>query len=570
MRKTLLSTLAVAVLLGTCGVGLAQEGLKPVVVVSFAGYDELMADIGLIGKLGGNPELAKGLEGLLAMMTGGKGLDGLDKSKPWGAVVQSDGQGFPVTAFVPVTNLKTLLAALAGPLGAAKDAGDGVFQVEGAPVPLFVKEKGGWAFIAQTPDGFKNAPADPSKLLGELPKKYDVAVNVSIKNVPDGVRQGLIGLMQMGAQAGLQQEPGESDEQFAVRRKLTEQSIQQMVRVINDLETILVGLSINSETKTAYLEATVTATAGSETAKDMAEMTDLKTEFAGLLLPDASVVARFTGKLSDSDVAQMQSSLVSIRARALNELSSQGLPAEGEKKAKELLGGLIDIIEETVKSKQVDGGVVVRLAPDTATLVAAGHVADGAKLEKLLKEIADVAKQEQPDVAKLIKLDAEKYEDVNLHVISVPLPADDPGAQKLAKLIGDKAEVIVGTGAKSTYVAAGRDAMKMLKEVIDKSKADTGKAVLPMQISVAVGPIAKFIAAVADEPEARQGAQMVAGILAQAAGKDHVLITSKAVPNGAIVRIEVEEGILKALGMAGQMAAAGGAPGGAAPPAPKF
>ena len=40
-----------------------------------------------MGKLAGNARLAPGLEALVTLLTQGKGLAGLDKTRPWGAVV---------------------------------------------------------------------------------------------------------------------------------------------------------------------------------------------------------------------------------------------------------------------------------------------------------------------------------------------------------------------------------------------------------------------------------------------------------------------------------------------------
>ena len=60
MRKMLLSMLAVTVLLGTAGLCSAQDELKPLVTVSFAGYDKLMADIDMIGRIGRQPQPRQG------------------------------------------------------------------------------------------------------------------------------------------------------------------------------------------------------------------------------------------------------------------------------------------------------------------------------------------------------------------------------------------------------------------------------------------------------------------------------------------------------------------------------
>ncbi|HOM16165.1 MAG TPA: hypothetical protein PLQ00_02495, partial [Thermoguttaceae bacterium] len=173
MRRTWVSCLVVASLLLGGGVSLAQ-GPTPIAVISISGYDELRGDLEMIGKLGGTPELAKMVEGLIAMGTGGRGLAGLDKAKPLGAVVYIDGDDFPVIGFIPVTNLKSLLQALSAPLGEAKDAGDGVYEIRAGENPLYVKEKGGWAFIAPEKELLDKAPADPMKLLAGQEKKYDL------------------------------------------------------------------------------------------------------------------------------------------------------------------------------------------------------------------------------------------------------------------------------------------------------------------------------------------------------------------------------------------------------------
>jgi len=59
----------------------AAEELKPVVTVSFAGYEEVRANVEAIGKLGGNAQLSQFLEGMLNMMTQGKVLSNIDKNR---------------------------------------------------------------------------------------------------------------------------------------------------------------------------------------------------------------------------------------------------------------------------------------------------------------------------------------------------------------------------------------------------------------------------------------------------------------------------------------------------------
>ncbi len=82
MRNILLSMLAVTLLVGTVSQCSADE-MKPVVTVSFAGYDRLFADLDTIGRIGGSPDLGKGLQMMIQLTTQGKGLAGLDTKQPW-------------------------------------------------------------------------------------------------------------------------------------------------------------------------------------------------------------------------------------------------------------------------------------------------------------------------------------------------------------------------------------------------------------------------------------------------------------------------------------------------------
>ena len=110
--------------------------MKPVVVVSLAGYDELMSDVDFLGQVTGLPMLsATMVEQSLNMATQNQGLKGLDKKKPWGGAVMTDGADFRFVVFAPVSDVKALVEAFAGPpFGfSATDAGNGVVQVQGPP-----------------------------------------------------------------------------------------------------------------------------------------------------------------------------------------------------------------------------------------------------------------------------------------------------------------------------------------------------------------------------------------------------------------------------------------------------
>jgi hypothetical protein len=579
-----LSALVVALLLGGWSVCPAEEtpaaGLKPLVTVSFSGYDELRADIEFVGKLGNNPQLAQGLEKMLKDMTQGQGLTGLDTKRPWGVVVQTDGQQkFPICGFIPVTDLKQLLTRVGNMqvvpfmeklFEVPAVPADGVYELELGGATVCVQEKGGWAFITSSREDLANVPADPQKALGDLNQKYDLAVRASIQNVPSDYRKMFVDQMKAGAEIGMGRLPGESDEDFALRQGVAQQMIQQIDTMINDLDEVLIGWAVDRRTGTSYLDFQVTAVAGTKTAAQFTQPATVTTNFAGFDLPGAALTGNWGGTLTDSDVAQAKSAIANVRAAALKELKNQGLSADELKLASQLLSDLLDVLEKTVENKTADGGLALLLKPGALTFVLGGTIADGAKLEKALKQLAAEVQKAEPQVAQILKLDAETHQGIRFHTLAVPTKEMDD--EIAAKLFGDTLDVVLGISETSVYLSVGREAAGTLKQVIDQSKAQAGKQIPPARIAVAATPIAKFVAEVADDEGAKQMATKIGAMLEQSGGKDHLVLTSKPVPNGAAVRLEVEEGLLKVLGSLGQMLgqeipppAAAAVPGGAAP-----
>jgi len=554
VKRILLSLLAVAILsVGCLGAARAPaQELQTVATISISGYDELLADVDFIGKLGGNAELAEGLEAMVQMATQGKGLAGLDKTKPIGAVIQTDGMGFPAYAFIPVTDLGELISLVMGLQGAEapEEPADGIYELQLGGPALFATQKGGWAFVSNAKETLANVPDDPSLLLAGLSDKYDVAVRASVKNVPPAMKQ--IAKAQIGflVQMGSQQNPGENDDQYAMRKSATNRIVKQVVTLIDELDELLLGVTIDRNTGTSSVEFEVTALDGTKTAGQFAQMAEATTDFAGFDLPGAAVTGNMSSTLSDEDLAQLKDTLAQARVTALKELGNQGLAEDEAAMATGLMNDLLDVADATLAGRKLDAGMVVMLQPGSATVVAGGGVAKGDTLEGLLKRLVKMGTAEQPGLAQFLKLDAETHQGVRLHTFSMPTP--EPEA---IKAIGETVEVVVGINDTSIYVAAGSDAISTLKQVIDQSKTQPGKKVPPMRIAISATPIANFIASSApDDDPSKVMAGMVAGMLQQAGGQDKLTITMEGITNGTRTRLEVEKGLLQLVGMASQMA----------------
>lgn len=561
MRRSLLSALMAFALLGAWSLSLAQdaakktdqessEALKPVVVVSFAGVDQAMKAVKTVDKLGDGTLTAK-VEAVLESQFGARQIPGVDPKRPWGIVVQTDGQQFPVVAFIPVTDLKKALAALEPSLGKPREESKDVLElrIPNQTQSIYVAQKGGWAMVSPNPEYLESAPKDPLKILDGLNKSYDVAVRVLVSNVPPLFRQMLLGLVQMGMQQGAERQPGESDEQYALRTKIAKQTMQQLGTTLNELDNLLLGIKLKEESSALQVDVQVTAMPGSNLAKQMSADNQAKSKFAGFLIPNAAFAMEVASKIEASNLTQSKTTLASTRANALKELDKQEISDADKKQAKQMVNDLFDVAEKTLESGRIAAAVTVVANPKVLTVVAGSTLADTAKLESVIKQLVPHLRKEAPELADKVKLNAQTFEGVTFHTAAIPCSMFGEAGPKLAEMVGDVLDVVIGIAPDSVYLAAGRNASSTLREAITKSKAQAGKSLPPMQMCITATPIAKAIAAHGRRDDVRQSAGKAAKILESLSGKDHITATQVPIANGQRYQIVIESGVLKLIAL---------------------
>jgi hypothetical protein len=186
----------------------------------------------------------------------------------------------------------------------------------------------------------------------------------------------------------------------------------------------------------------------------------------------------------------------------------------------------------------------------TMALIAGVYVAEPAKLETALRKFVDLAKKEKDFPG--INYDADKYDDVRFHTMTVPVPEKEP----ISRILDGKLDIALGFGSKSVYLALGTDSLKRLKAAIDGSKEQTDRKVAPMAIGVSLAKIFEFASAIDPQPMLKTMSQE----LAKADGKDHVTLIARPIEDGVNYQFLVEEGVLRLLGKASRMATGGPAP----------
>jgi hypothetical protein len=521
----------------------SYEG-RPVAVMTLPGYDALLKDVDFVGKLVDRPALPAMIEGGLSVFTQGKGLEGLDKSRSIGVIVNLNADQEPEPlVFLPVTSLKKLMGSLEGLTGGAIEPDDaGIYAIEAGPTSIYLIEKGKWAFIARRPESLKETPADPLALLGGLNEEYEIGLRILVENIPEAKKQEAIKQLEAGLKAGMEKQDSESEEELESRKKIATNAMNQMVQLIHETDHVTLGWKLDFETGSSFMDLKVIAKAGTKLAKQSAQLAKTTSQHAGFLLLDAAIQANLAAKMTDKeDIDRVTAWIEAARIKAMQgiEKDEKLKDDDARAKAKEIVGDLLDVAKETAEAGTFDGGVVVELVPGEMTVVLGGTVANGKKLEGALKKLAEMA-QSNSDFQG-VQWDVEQHEGVHFHKFTVPVEDD-----KAKDVLGDPLQVVLGTGKKSFYVAFGKQPEETLKNVIDKSKAAGEKAVSPFEGVVALGKTLNFAAAQEDDPKV----VAIAEALEKSGENAHIRATASSVEGGVLYRLELEKGVLTAIGRA--------------------
>ncbi len=319
------------------------------------------------------------------------------------------------------------------------------------------------------------------------------------------------------------------------QRKMSERAMEQMVRAFEEIDEIVFGLAIDQANKNVHLDLSLTAIEGTKLAKQIAAMESITSNFSGFSQPNAAAVMNVASVLTEDDIQQTNDWLAVVEKQAADEIEKDdNLNDDNAKVAvKKVLSSLMGVVKKTIASGKMDGGAVLTLDNGVA-FAAGGYIADGKDVEAAFKELVELAKNE-PDFPE-VKFNAGTHAGVTFHTLSMTIPEGEEARQAL----GDKIEVVLGTGEKSAFIGFGNSAMDLIKKVIDDSAAAGAKKVNPTEITISLGPILAFAAKM--DPD---NAQLKAVAAAVEEGRDRISVLVKTIPRGVSYEIKVDEGVIE-------------------------
>ena len=518
--------------------GQAAKVDGPVAVVAITNLERLLSDVSYLLRACNVPEVS-GIVNVMATQY----TNGLDRTRPLGLSVTMDGENPVPVGFLPVSDRGAFFDSLAAIGVEPDDLGDGLFEIAAGGSAIFVKDANGWLYISQTEEALDNVPANPATSLGDLPTKYDLAIKANLQALPAEMVDMMVEQIRGGFERSLAEQGDQTEAEAEKAREMGEASMAQLEQSIRDTEQLIFGWAIDAKGQQTYFDGQATFIEGSKLAAQSNDAKNVKTAFSAFKLPEPAVSFRSTSKVSDGDKPMLKNSistsLEQVKDRISDEISND--------KASEAVLTLVDkvgkLLEQTIDDGTLDGALSASVSGDSLKVLIGGRIADG----KALAQAVQDAVKDLSSFSEVPKFDFayETYGGMTLHRTSVPVETDDQAVQKM---FGGSVKVTIGTADKAFALSIDPAGDASLKAAIDAMKKAPSAPASPLEGVVKVADILEYAQGISPNSML----DLVLEAVKQADGKDKVLVTGEVIPRGALYRLTLEEGVLRAAGAAGK------------------
>ena len=484
--------------------------------------------------------IKQGLGFVKSLIDDKKGIEGIDSKNPIGiyATITADVTTSPVVALIPVADEETILKALKDrAMLEVKKGKDGVYETTppNSPMTVYFRFANNYAYLtANDPENIslKTLPKPADVLAGKASDVF--AATVRLDRLPDQMRKMALGAIETQLAAGKDQPvPNETPAIKAFKEKSIDQLVSTIKSVINDGEQVALKLNVDLQSGEAGIEIDASGVKGSKLAKDIASIKENKSVAAGAILSGDTC---FSTSISVAMSSELKKLLPSMIDDVLKEAKKQ---AKGDDEMAKKLQPLIDAILPTAKAGELDAGISVT-GPNKdgkLTLIFAGKIAEGKKIEAAVKALA---KDLPPEVANLLKLDAEKLDGgASLHILAVGdmIPPD------MQKTFG-KSDVFLTFRDDLAIITFGPDAKSAIQKAVVSKPSDAG--VFKFEAA-----LARLVPAVSESAEeAAQARKIAKRVFGDSTRSDTVKFTIEGGENLRI-RISAQGKALQFLGAMG-------------------
>lgn len=495
---------------------------KVLAVAAIDGYADVKKQLAWLGGQIGQPSLPVIAESMLMMATQGRGLTGLDATRPLGVIVTTDGAAPIVHGYIPVKKLDQLLESLRASIGAAEKDGDTrrVMLPSGATVEFVERATASGTWAVATLPGTAGGVADPLAMLEELTRDLSIGIRVFPSVMPEPLRKQFEALLDQA-----------SEQAAAQGQTMAAGTARELLASLADIESLSLGMAIDAKAEDVVTAVDVIHVAGSPVAKRM-QAAGKGALTVGLPTPADGSRAAVQGHIAQIIPADLQPQVVKSLDESIEEADEPLMKTVGTI-ARSLLTAMLGTgsMEAAVA---VDTAGATEAAPLPNVTVGV-RVKDGKALEAQLKKALGDAGS-IPGVTK-VAFDTGKAGAATLHTVRVNV--DD---EELAKRLGDTVELTLAVAPEYAFVLMGGDVKARAAAAVAASGKPVAEARPIADLRAGMADLLHYMHVVGHEPQSEKGADV-----ARAAGGGNVVLEVRPIDRGTSTRFVIDAGALKAV-----------------------
>jgi len=512
----------------------AAEELKPdepFVVVAVAGIERMLGLLDFSFETVDRPEASEAVGGFLSVAGG---LKGIDHDRSFGVMIFLAGIQPQPVGFVPIDQINDLMKTIEiGPFTTKKAAEDR-YELKGPRMTIYLKTVGRYAFVSTDEQRLERTFPDPAKITSKQTAAYDISATLNFSSLPQTTKDLLATLIQGSADANLQRRDGEDESAHRIRKAAGENNARLIRQVVRDADEVTLGWKTSPKQRHAALELTVRAVPGSELATLLGKLNTVPSQFAALRTGNAPLT--FAGTFGLDKHGKR------VFTEIIDTLESSLSGADAQDKADDSVAQLFRALRTTIDRGSLDFAFrFVGEPPGPMVLVGGLKVADGQAMAEGLADLCAIW-MEGGDFEDG-ELDMDQYGGVSFHRL------EPKGTGEVhERLYGGKPSLYLGVGAQTFWMAMGGDeALPTLYEQIDALAKPVEKPVVAVPL--------EFVANISSWLSLRREVESPGRFRrtvdeAFSSGKDSVRLDFRPIKNGARLRLQLDEGFIRFLGIA--------------------
>lgn len=504
---------------------------ETVAVVTAAGIDTLADDLAFLGGMIQNPRMGENLGTALARHSRVKALAGLDPARRLAVALRTDGIDLAPLVLLPVTDAQALLQSLQPVLGDVEGQEPGLWKIGRDSLTGFVRESGGWAFVAQSADRLDDLP-DPEAILRETPADAWLAMTWHVRRLPNAYRTMAIDNLRSRLRLAAEQHGGLSLAAGALDGDVNSQAWQLIEQGLSDAEQIRLAFRLDHEARHLTVELRVLPLADSPLAKSV-QTWDSEARRWSELEKGQAWRSRIDLRIDDVTRTRWNERIRLGSATASQAGAGEANPPSATNHSR-LHRWLTDVATATLAPShcQVELAIVGDRPPLSCAVKCT--VMDTATTDRLVRAFREIAKERPAAKGR----DGEPGNDRQPQDISVCILSAEELPKPLDQLIGDEPPLLVAARGEAIVLAAGAHADKAMRELSDPQPPSG-----PLALVVRSGTAATVLSQVAKDDGARTVGAVAALNLRSADDRLSLLVTRDG--DELVVRATAHEGVLR-------------------------